>query len=112
MTESNDAPFIARSGENLREAVSPSIFPVFVILLIGAVVHGTMILQAEPLNSANDRSRWCTVRSLLEQQTYRIDDVRKIKGLFQLINDAFYFLINGCVEIAYDFPTQVPIYTG
>lgn len=80
MTDSNDAPFIARSGENLREAVSPSIFPVFVILLIGAVVHGTMILQAEPLKSANDRSRWCTVRSLLEQQTYRIDDVRNIKG--------------------------------
>jgi hypothetical protein len=31
--------------------------------------------QQTPFLSANDRSRWCTVRSLVELGTYRIDDV-------------------------------------
>jgi len=30
--------------------------------------------------SANDRSRWCTVRSLVEQGTFRIDDIVKQNG--------------------------------
>ena len=37
-------------------------------------------MQARPLQSANDRSRWCTVRALVEQGTYRIDDVRRQSG--------------------------------
>ncbi len=36
--------------------------------------------QQTPFLSANDRSRWCTVRSLVEQGTYRIDDVISIRG--------------------------------
>jgi hypothetical protein len=38
------------------------------------------LMQAAPLQSANDRSRWCTVRALVEQGTYRIDDVRRLPG--------------------------------
>jgi hypothetical protein len=37
-------------------------------------------MHAEPLQSANDRSRWCTARALVEQGTYRIDDARKVPG--------------------------------
>ncbi len=33
------------------------------------------ILQAEPLQSANDRSRWATVWSLVERGTFQIDEV-------------------------------------
>lgn len=33
-----------------------------------------------PFLSANDRSRWCTVRSLVEQGTYAIDDIQSEEG--------------------------------
>ena len=33
------------------------------------------ILRAEPLQSANDRSRWATVWSLVERGTYQIDEI-------------------------------------
>lgn len=35
---------------------------------------------ALPMFSANDRSRWCTVWSLAEQGTYRIDDIIAVPG--------------------------------
>lgn len=50
------------------------------IILAGFAVHATMILEAKPLASANDRSRWCTVWSLLERHTYRIDEIRQVAG--------------------------------
>lgn len=50
------------------------------ILVLSATLHFVAILQAPPLQSANDRSRWCTVRSLIEERTYRIDRVRQIPG--------------------------------
>lgn len=47
-----------------------------------------------PLNSANDRSRWCTVWSLAEKGTYQIDEARKKPGwdTIDLVkhNDHFY----------------------
>lgn len=50
------------------------------LILLATVLTVARLLQAEPLQSANDRSRWCTVRALVEQGTYRIDDVRRIPG--------------------------------
>jgi hypothetical protein len=50
------------------------------LITVAAVVNAVVILQAPPLQSANDRSRWCTVRSLLEDRSYRIDRVRQIPG--------------------------------
>lgn len=38
-------------------------------MIIGAVLH------AEPLQSANDRSRWATVWSLVERGTWQIDEI-------------------------------------
>jgi len=50
------------------------------LIAVAAVVHAVATLHAEPLQSANDRSRWCTVRSLIEDGSYRIDRVRQIPG--------------------------------
>ncbi len=55
-------------------------WPEVLIIALAAVLHAVVIWKAEPLQSANDRSRWCTVRSLLEDDTYRIDRVRQIPG--------------------------------
>src|SRR6266704_3362502 len=33
-----------------------------------------------PIFSANDRSRWCTVWSLVERGTYQIDEIIKVRG--------------------------------
>ncbi|WP_254507196.1 emopamil-binding family protein [Anatilimnocola floriformis] len=38
-------------------------------------VRSTSIADPSPFLSANDRSRWCTIRSLGDQGTYAIDDV-------------------------------------
>lgn len=50
------------------------------LITVSAVFHGLAIVKAEPLQSANDRSRWCTIRALVEHGTYRIDAVRRIPG--------------------------------
>jgi len=43
--------------------------------------HGKENLQLQrPFLSANDRSRWCTVRALVEHGTYAIDDIVQEKG--------------------------------
>ncbi len=37
------------------------------------------VLRAEPLQSANDRSRWCTVWSLVERGTWQIDEIDQVR---------------------------------
>lgn len=49
-------------------------------IVAAAVLQAVIISHAEPLQSANDRSRWCTVRALLEDGSYQIDRVRQIPG--------------------------------
>lgn len=36
--------------------------------------------RSRAMLSANDRSRWCTVRSLVEQKTFQIDDIAAQRG--------------------------------
>jgi hypothetical protein len=50
------------------------------ILIIAAAVHLAALLNAKPLQSANDRSRWCTVWSLCERGTFQIDEIRRQPG--------------------------------
>lgn len=50
------------------------------IILLATALTIARLAEADPLQSANDRSRWSTVRALVEQGTYRIDDVREIPG--------------------------------
>lgn len=46
------------------------------LLITTAVVIATAaLLQAPPLQSANDRSRWCSVWSLVERGTWQIDEI-------------------------------------
>ena len=47
------------------------------IIVLGMAMATSRLLSTGPLNSANDRSRWCTVWSLAEQGTYQIDAARK-----------------------------------
>ncbi len=46
------------------------------IILLGMSMATARLLSTGPLNSANDRSRWCTVWSVTEKQTYQIDEAR------------------------------------
>lgn len=51
------------------------------LLILVAMVLGTVrLMEATPLQSANDRSRWATVYSLVHHNTYAIDEVRKSPG--------------------------------
>ena len=53
------------------------------VWLLLSLLGGLLLAKlgtAEPLRSANDRSRWCTVRSLVDRGTYQIDDVIKYRG--------------------------------
>ena len=45
------------------------------ILTIFSAMATSAILRVEPLLSANDRSRWATVRALVDEGTYQIDHV-------------------------------------
>ena len=46
-----------------------------ILILAATGLIFASILQAEPLQSANDRSRWATVWSLVERGTFQIDEV-------------------------------------
>lgn len=46
-----------------------------VLMAISAGVSLASLWNVGPLLSANDRSRWCTVRALVDDGTYQIDDV-------------------------------------
>ncbi len=50
------------------------------IILLGMSMATSRLLSTGPLNSANDRSRWCTVWSLAEKGTYQIDEARQKPG--------------------------------
>jgi hypothetical protein len=45
------------------------------LILLAFVVVFVAVISSQPLQSANDRSRWCTVWSLVERGTYRIDEI-------------------------------------
>jgi hypothetical protein len=48
------------------------------LILLSFVVAVVALLSSQPLQSANDRSRWCTVWSLVERGTYQIDEIDKV----------------------------------
>ena len=51
-----------------------------ILIVIAVALHSTALLNARPLQSANDRSRWCTVWSLVERGTFQIDEIRQVPG--------------------------------
>lgn len=50
------------------------------VIVVSTALSIARLMEAEPLQSANDRSRWCTVRSLVELGTYQIDQARQVPG--------------------------------
>jgi hypothetical protein len=51
-----------------------------VIFAVTLGVLGAAVWRVKPLLSANDRSRWCTVWSLVERGTYQIDEIDAVPG--------------------------------
>ena len=47
----------------------------WLIIALGSALLFTTTINAKPLQSANDRSRWCTVWSLVERNTFQIDEI-------------------------------------
>jgi len=65
------------------------------LLIVIAMVLGTIrLIESPPLQSANDRSRWATAWSLVERNTYQIDEIRRYRGWDTIdkvkIDDHFY----------------------
>lgn len=50
------------------------------VIIVGAAIAAAFVLQSTPLQSANDRSRWCTVYSLVEKGTWQIDEIDSRDG--------------------------------
>lgn len=57
---------------------------VWVFLILFAVFMSWAIWTTKPLQSANDRSRWSTVWSLVERGTYQIDEIQENNGWFSI----------------------------
>jgi len=51
-----------------------------VILALTAGLLSAAVCRVKPLLSANDRSRWCTVWSLVERGTFDIDEIDAVDG--------------------------------
>lgn len=51
-----------------------------VVLAVTLGLTLAAVMQTEPLQSANDRSRWCTVWSLVERGSYKIDEIVAVPG--------------------------------
>jgi hypothetical protein len=51
-----------------------------VIFAVTLGVLSAVVWRVKPLLSANDRSRWCTVWSLVERGTYQIDEIDAVPG--------------------------------
>lgn len=48
------------------------------IILLSTLFVAWFVVQSQPLQSANDRSRWSTVWSLVERGTYQIDEIDQV----------------------------------
>ena len=68
LTENIESPAVSRRASSL------------LIIVIAVSIHAAALFNAKPLQSANDRSRWCTVWSLVERGTFRIDEIRQQPG--------------------------------
>ncbi|QDT92503.1 hypothetical protein [Gimesia algae] len=71
------------SDDSLNQSSQDSRLRWSVYLLLLTVTCGqslAAIMNSAPLQSANDRSRWCTVWSLVEEGTYQIDTINDRPG--------------------------------
>ena len=66
--------------ENTPDQVTALRWFALVMVLTSMGLVTVRLLEAEPLRSANDRSRWCTVWSIVERGTYQIDEIQDRPG--------------------------------
>lgn len=73
---------IPTTGESPSEySSSQTARHVSLLMIVAAMTVVTAKLADAPvLQSANDRSRWCTVWSIVERNTYQIDEIRQHPG--------------------------------
>ncbi|MBC7820645.1 MAG: hypothetical protein IAG10_27485, partial [Planctomycetaceae bacterium] len=64
----------------VAEARAARRFAMWLIIVTSSAMSFVQIIQAPPLQSANDRSRWATVWSLVERGTYQIDEIDAAPG--------------------------------
>ncbi|HLQ45763.1 MAG TPA: hypothetical protein VK137_13585, partial [Planctomycetaceae bacterium] len=57
------------------EARGVRCFAMLLIIVAAAAMSFAQVLTSQPLLSANDRSRWATVWSLVERGTFQIDEI-------------------------------------
>lgn len=62
------------------EARAARRFAMWLIIVVAAAMSFAQIVKSTPLQSANDRSRWSTVWSLVERGTYQIDEIDAAAG--------------------------------
>lgn len=72
-------PSLNDSSESAAPSRLYRSFVVWLLLVVGTV-QATVILNARPLQSANDRSRWCAVWSIVERRSFQIDEIRRVPG--------------------------------
>ena len=77
MPESKNQAQPAASLDGLP-AVQPRHPFVWLLLIVFVALMSWAIWTTAPLQSANDRSRWCTVWSLVERGTYQIDEIDQV----------------------------------
>ena len=65
--------------EDPRRELRRAVYGLLIVVSVGTMIGRIWTVQSSlgetPLLSANDRSRWCTVRALVDHGTYVIDDV-------------------------------------
>jgi hypothetical protein len=77
----NESPAAQQQASSAPDDALPGFRRSAWVLIVAAVaLHAAMIFRAEPLQSANDRSRWCTIWSLLNRRSYQIDEIRERPG--------------------------------
>ena len=67
-------------SDPVTEARAVRRFAMLLIIVVASAMSFTQIVQSTPLQSANDRSRWETVWSLVERGTFQIDEIDAAPG--------------------------------
>ncbi len=65
-------------------ALRRGVYQLVIVASLASVIGRILVVQSAdrttPFLSANDRSRWCTIRALVDHGTYAIDEVIQDKG--------------------------------
>ncbi len=67
-------------SDPVTEAQAVRRFAMLLIVVVASAMSCAQIVQSMPLQSANDRSRWETVWSLVERGTFQIDEIDAAPG--------------------------------